>query len=133
MDLGAEMVIAIDVSSPIKSVNYLSGFQRHLHSLFKNICQMSYVNSVVSPIEISKKLRHIIPKGFYTAADGLKIRENNEEKIKLIPNDKNVVLVKPKVEHIHWRDFHRVQRCIEKGYEAVNCSMLYKIRNLPYF
>ena len=94
---------------------------------------MPYVNSVVSPIEISKKLRHIIPEGFNTAADGLRIRENNKEKIKLIPNDKNVVLVKTKVEHIHWRDFPHIQRCIEKGYEAVNCSMLDKIRNIPYF
>ena len=128
LNLGAEMVIAIDVSSPIKSVDCLHGLQRYSHSLLKNICQIPYVNSIVSPIEISKKLKRIIPKGFCTAADGLKIRRNNEEKIKLIPNGKNVILIKPYVKHIHWRDFHRVQKCIDLGSKAITDSVIADIK-----
>ncbi|MEA2022363.1 MAG: patatin-like phospholipase family protein [Candidatus Caldatribacteriota bacterium] len=130
LDLGAEMVIAIDVSSPIRSVNYLNGIKRCSHGLLKNVCQIPYVNSVVSPIKISKKLRHIIPEGFYTAADGLRIRENNEERINFITDNKNVVLVKPKVENIHWRDFHRVQKCIDLGVEAITDSVARDIKKL---
>lgn len=130
LDLGAEMVIAIDVSFPIKSVSYLKGFQRHSHSLLKNICQIPGVNSIVSPIEISKKLKYIIPEGFYTAADGLRIRESNEEKINFVSNAKKVILIKPKVEKIHWRDFHRVQRCIDLGTEAMSDSIASDIKKL---
>jgi len=35
----------------------------------------------------------------------------------------NLVLVKSKVENIHWRDFHRVQKCIDLGAEAITGSL----------
>jgi len=130
LDLGADVVIAIDVSCPIKSVKYLNGFQRHSSSLFKNICQIPGVNSIVSPGRFSKKMKYIIPEGFYTASNGLRIRESNEEKINNIPNAKNVILIKPKVEKIHWRDFHRVQRCIDLGTEAMSDSIASDIKKL---
>lgn len=130
LDLGAEMVIAVDVSSPIKSVKYLNGLQNYSRNILKNVCQLPYVNGLVSPMEISKKMKYVIPKGFYTASNGLRIRENNKEKINFIPKVGNIVLIKPKVEHIHWRDFHKAQRIIDKGFEAVNCSVLDNIEGL---
>ena len=75
-------------------------------------------------------MKYVIPKGFYTASNGLRIRENNKEKINFIPKVGNIVLIKPKVEHIHWRDFHKAQRIIDKGFEAVNCSVLDNIEGL---
>jgi len=128
LDLGADVVIAIDVSSPIQSVKYLNGIKNGSRNLFKNICQLPYVNSVVSPMEISRKLKHIIPLGFYIASDGLRIRENNKEKSGRIPNLENVIIIKPEVERIHWYDFHRANTIIEKGFTAVNNSVLDNIR-----
>jgi len=41
-----------------------------------------------------------------------------------------VILIKPKVEKIHWRDFHRVQRCIDLGTEAMSDSIASDIKKL---
>jgi len=130
LDLGADLVIAIDVSCPIKSVKYLNGIKKSSKALFKNISQLPYVNSMVSPKGISRKLKYIIPEGFYTASDGLRIRENNKEKIDMIPKLKNVVLIKPEVEEINWFDFYSVNKIIQKGSKAVNPDILRNIKAL---
>ena len=130
-DLGADIVIAVDVSSPIKSVKYLNGIKNSSKALLRSICQLPYVNSVVSPTEISRKLKCIIPEGFYIASDGLRIREN-KDKINYIPNLENVIIINPEVEHINWFDFCCAHRIIKKGFEAVNPDILANISELIF-
>jgi NTE family protein len=129
-DMGADIVIAVDVSSLIDNANYLIALKRYSKNILQNICQIPYVNGVVSPEGISNKFQRIIPVGFKFVGNALKVIENNKDKIAFIPNNGNVAIIRPRVENIHWRDFHRVQRCIELGVEAVNPSVLNDIKNL---
>jgi len=62
----------------------------------------------------------------------LKVMEKNQDKMIFIPNDSNVAIIRPRVENIRWRDFHRVQRCIKLGAEAVDHSVLNDIKNLSF-
>jgi len=129
-DMGADIIIAVDVSSSIDNVNYLIALKRFSKNILQNICQIPYVNGVVSPEGISNKFQHIIPAGFKFVGNALKVIENNKDKIAFIPNNGNVAIIRPRVENIHWRDFHRAQRCIELGLEAVNPSALNNIKSL---
>ena len=122
--MGADSVIAIDVSSSIDNINYLIALKRYSQNLLQNIGQLPYVNSVVSPGGISNKFQRIIPAAFNTVANALKVVENNHDKTVFIPDDSNVIFIRPRVENIHWCDFHHAQRCIELGAEAVNYSVL---------
>ena len=129
-DMGADMVIAVDVSSSTDNVNYLIALKRYSKYILQNIGQIPYVNSVVFPKGISNGFQRIIPAGFKFVGNALKVIENNKDKIAFIPNNGNVAIIRPRVENIHWRDFHCAQRCIELGVEAVNPSVLNDIKNL---
>jgi len=129
-NMGADIVIAVDVSSSVDNANYLIAFKRYSKNILQNICQISYVNGVVSPEGISNKFQRIIPAGFKFVGNALKVIENNKDKIAFIPNNGNVAIIRPRVENIYWRDFHRAQGCIELGVEAVNPSVLNDIKNL---
>jgi len=128
--MGADSVIAIDVSSSIDNINYLITLKRYSQNLLQNIGQIPYVNSVVSPGGISNKFQRIIPAAFNIVVNALKVVENNHDKTVFVPDDSNVIFIRPRVENIHWRDFHHAQRCIELGAEAVNSSVLNDIKNL---
>jgi len=129
-DMGADIVIAVDVSSSTDNVHYLIALKRYFKYILQNIGQIPYVNSVVFPKGISNKFQRIIPAGFNIIGNALKVVENNKDKIAFIPNDVNVAIIRPRVENIRWRDFHRAQRCIELGVEAVNPSVLNDIKSL---
>ena len=129
-DMGADMVIAVDVSSSVDNVNYLIALKRYSKNILQNICQIPYVNGVVSPEGIFNKFQRIIPAGFKFVGNALKVVENNQDKIAFIPNNDNVAIIRPRVENIHWRDFHSAQRCIKLGAEAVDHSVLNDIKNL---
>ncbi len=129
-DMGAEIVIAVDVSSSVDNVNYLIALKRYSKYILQNIGQIPYVNSVVFPKGISNKFQRIIPAGFNIIGNALKVVENNQDKIAFIPDDVNVAIIRPRVENIRWRDFHRAQRCIKLGAEAVNPSVLNDIKSL---
>jgi len=129
-DMGADIVIAVDVSSSVDNANYLIALKRYSKNILQNICQIPYVNGVVSPEGISNKFQRIIPAGFKFVGNALKVIENNKDKIAFIPNDGNVAIIRPRVENIHWRDFHCAQRCIKLGAEAVDHSVLNDIKNL---
>ena len=131
-DMGADIVIAVDVSSSVDNVNYLIALKRYSKNILQNICQIPYVNGVVSHKGISNKFQRIIPAGFNIIGNALKVIENNKDKIAFIPNDGNVAIIRPRVENIHWRDFHRAQRCIKLGAEAVDHSVLNDIKNLSF-
>ncbi len=131
-DMGADIVIAVDVSSSTDNVNYLIALKRYSKYILQNIGQIPYVNSVVFPKGISNKFQRIIPAGFNIIGNALKVIENNQDKIASIPNDSNVAIIRPRVENIRWRDFHHAQRCIELGVEAVNHSVLNDIKNLSF-
>jgi len=131
-DMGADIVIAVDVSSSIDNVHYLIALKRYSKYILQNIRQIPYVNSVVSPKGISNKFQRIIPAGFKIVGNALKVVENNQDKMVFIPNDGNVAIIRPRVENINWRDFHRAQRCIELGAEAVDHSVLNDIENLSF-
>jgi len=131
-DMGAEIVIAVDVSSSIDNVNYLTALKRYSKNILQNICQIPYVNGVVSPKGISNKFQRIIPAGFNIIGNALKVIENNQDKMVFIPNDGNVAIIRPRVENIRWRNFHCAQKCIDLGAEAVNHSVLNDIKNLSF-
>ena len=131
-DMGADIVIAVDVSSSIDNVNYLIALKRYSKNILQNICQIPYVNGVVSHKGISNKFQRIIPAGFNIIGNALKVIENNKDKIAFIPNDGNVVIIRPRVENIRWRNFHCAQKCIDLGAEAVNHSVLNDIKNLSF-
>jgi len=131
-DMGADIVIAVDVSSSIDNVNYLIALKQYSKNILQNICQIPYVNGVVSPKGISNKFQRIIPAGFKIVGNALKVMEKNQDKMIFIPNDSNVAIIRPRVENIRWRDFHRVQRCIKLGAEAVDHSVLNDIKNLSF-
>lgn len=63
-DMGADIVIAVDVSSPINSVNYLTAVKRYSKYILQNISQIPYVNSVVFLKGISNGFQCMIPEGF---------------------------------------------------------------------
>jgi len=130
-DMGADIVIAVDVSSSIDNVNYLIVLKRYSKNILQNIGQIPYVNGVVSHKGISNKFQRIIPAGFNIIGNALKVIENNQDKIAFIPND-NVAIIRPRVENIRWRDFHRAQKCIELGTEAVDHSVLNEIKKLSF-
>jgi len=129
-DMGADIVIAVDVSSSTDNVNYLIALKRYSKNILQNICQIPYINGVVSYKGISNKFQRIIPAGFNIIGNALKVIENNKDKIAFIPNNGNVAIIRPRIENIHWRDFHSAQRCIELGVEAVNPSVLNDIKSL---
>lgn len=129
-DMGADIVIAVDVSSSTDNINYLITLKRYSKYILQNIGQIPYINSVVFPKGISNKFRCMIPEGFNIIRNALKFVENNQDKIVFIPNEDNLIIIKPKVENIRWRDFHCAQRCIELGAEAVDSSILNDIKNL---
>ncbi len=129
-DMGADIVIAVDVSFSIDNVNHLIALKRYSKNILQNICQIPYVNGVVSHKGISNKFQRIIPAGFKFVGNALDVIENNRGKMVLIPNDSRVAVIKPKIEKISWRDFHCAQRCIKLGAEAVNPSVLNDIENL---
>ena len=129
-DMGADIVIAVDVSSSVDNANYLIALKRYSKNILQNICQIPYVNGVVSPEGISNGFQRIIPAGFKFVGNALKVIENNKDKIAFIPNNGNVAIIRPRVENIHWRDFHRAQRCIKLGAEAVDHSVLNDIKSL---
>ena len=131
-DMGADIVIAVDVSSSIDNVNHLIALKRYSKNILQNICQIPYVNGVVSHKGISNKFQRIIPAGFNIIGNALKVIENNKDKIAFIPNDGNVVIIRPRVENIRWRNFHCAQKCIDLGAEAVNHSVLNDIKNLSF-
>ena len=129
-DMGADIVIAVDVSSSVDNVNYLIALKRYSKYILQNIGQIPYVNSVVFPKGISNKFQRIIPAGFNIIGNALKVIENNKDKIAFIPNDGNVAIIRPRVENIRWRNFHCAQKCIDLGAEAVNPSVLNDIKSL---
>ena len=131
-DIGADIVIAVDVSSSTDNMNYLIALKRYSKYILQNIGQIPYVNSVVFPKGISNKFQRIIPAGFSIIGNALKLAEKNQDKISFIPNKDNVVIIRPKVENVHWRDFHCAQRCIELGAEAVDSSILNDIKHLSF-
>jgi len=129
-DMGADIVIAVDVSSSTDNVNYLIALKRYSKYILQNIGQIPYVNSVVFPKGISNGFQRIIPAGFNIVGNALKFAKNNQDKIVLIPNEGNVAIIRPRVENIRWRDFHCAQRCIKLGAEAVDHSVLNDIKSL---
>ncbi|PKP59421.1 phospholipase [Candidatus Atribacteria bacterium HGW-Atribacteria-1] len=131
-DMGADIVIAVDVSSSTDNINYLIALKRYSKYILRNIGQIPYVNSVVFPKGISNRFQRIIPAGFNIVGNALKLAENNQDKMVSIPNNGNVAIIRPRVENIRWRDFHCAQRCIELGAEAVNPSVLNDIKNLSF-
>jgi NTE family protein len=131
-DMGADIVIAVDVSSPTNNINHLIALKRYSKNLLQNICKIPYVNGVVSHNGISNKFQRIIPVGFKIVGNALKVKENNQDKMVSIPNNDNVAIIRPRVEDIRWSDFHRAQRCIELGAEAVDHSVLNDIENLSF-
>ena len=131
-DMGADIVIAVDVSSSTDNVNYLIALKRYSKYILQNIGQIPYVNSVVFPKGISNGFQRIIPAGFNIVGNALKFAESNQDKIVSIPDDGNVAIIRPRVENIRWRDFHCARRCIELGAEAVDHSVLNDIKNLSF-
>ena len=131
-DMGADIVIAVDVSSSIDNVKYLIALKRYSKNILQNIGQIPYVNGVVSPKGIFNKFQRIIPAGFNIIGNALKVVENNQDKMVFIPNDGNVAIIRPRVDNIHGRDFYRIQRCIKLGAEAVDHSILNDIKNLSF-
>jgi len=122
--MGADIVIAVDVSSSIDNINYLIALKRYSKYILRSIGQIPYVNKVVFPKGISNRFQCMIPAGFNIIGNALTLTEKNQDKIVFIPNEGNVAIIRPRVENIHWRDFHHAQRCIELGAEAVNYSVL---------
>lgn len=131
-DMGADIVIAVDVSSSTDNINHLIALKRYSKNILQNICQIPYVNGVVSYKGISNKFQRIIPAGFNIVGNALKVMENNQDKMVYIPNDENVAIIRPRVQNINWRDFHSAQRCIELGAEAVDHSVLNDIKKLSF-
>lgn len=131
-NMGADIVIVVDVSSSTDNMNYLMALKRYSKYILQNIGQIPYVNSVVFPKGISNKFQRIIPAGFNIIGNALKLAEKNQDKISFIPNKDNVVIIRPKVKNVHWRDFNCAQRCIELGAEAVDSSILNDIKNLSF-
>jgi len=131
-DMGADIVIAVDVSSSADNINHLIALKRYSKYILQNIYKIPYVNGVVSPKGISNKFQRIIPAGFNIIGKALKLVENNQDKMVSIPNDDNVAIIRPRVENIRWRDFHRAQKCIELGAEAVDHSVLNDIKKLSF-
>jgi len=119
-DMGADMVIAVDVSSPIDNINQLLALKKYLKIFLQNIY---YQIPIFSINRISVKFQCIIPAGFTIIERAFNVLENNQSKMVFIPDNDSVVVIKPRVENIRWCDFHQAQRCIELGVEAVNHAL----------
>ncbi len=123
-NMGADIVIAVDVSSPIDNISQLIAFKKYIKIFLQNIYyQIPSVNNIFSLNRISTKFQYIIPAGFTIVERALDVLENNQGKMIFIPDDDSVVVIKPRVENIRWCDFHQAQRCIELGVEAVNHAL----------
>jgi len=132
-DLGADLVIAVDVSSSTdKKNNHFITLIEFSKNLLQNIYQIPYLGDVVSFGRISDKVHSILPGGFKNIVYALRVVKNNKDKIMFINNEYNVAIIKPRVENIRWYDFRFSKRCIELGTEAVDNTTLEDIRNLSF-
>lgn len=123
-DMGADMVIAVDVSSPIDNIGQLMALKKYLKIFSQNLYyQIPSANNIVSLGRIFNKFQCIIPAGFTIIGRALNILHNNQGKMAVIPDGGSVVIIKPRVENIRWCDFHHAQRCIELGIEAANHAL----------
>jgi NTE family protein len=131
-DLGADLVIAVDVSSSTEKNNHFITLIEYSKNLLQNIYQIPYLSGAVSLRRISNKVHSMLPGGFKNIGHALRVVKNNKNKIVFIHSDCNVAIIKPKVENIRWYDFRFSKRCIELGAEAVDYTTLEDIRDLSF-
>lgn len=102
---GADIVIAVDVSSPMTGTEYLYKLSYIFQSdWYKRISQKTGVDYYVN---------NILPASIRIVSKSLKLNKMVSRSDQI--NSRNMFTVRPDLGDIRWYDFHRIEDCITAG------------------
>ncbi|RJX19447.1 MAG: phospholipase [Ammonifex sp.] len=117
IEMGAEIILAVDVTSPVDRVNLLLKAKE----LYRG-----------SPANVTSRHRwqQMLPACLSIVSRSLELCAQKEyHSTRYLPAGKTVISVKPPVQHIKWFEFHRYQECVAAG-EIAGLQVAKQIINL---